>query len=137
MILRVTGFDSASGPIPGNLNTGGSPAHARSQKRERASFLDDMDRLNVKLTRGKLLAAAEAARSSRTSGSGQILANEALAYYALRVLNAFAISRDPPAGLLRPRRGADGCGIHLHHRKAAPDVAKGQRPAETHQRTDS
>ena len=40
----------------------------------------DMDCLHVKLTRGELLAAAEAARSSRTSGCAQILDNEALAY---------------------------------------------------------
>ena len=37
----------------------------------------------MKLTRGKLLAAAEAARSSRTSGSGQILDKMFLAYRGL------------------------------------------------------
>ena len=42
-----------------------------------------MDCLHVKLTRRKLLAAAEAGRSSRTSGSGQILDNEALAYHTV------------------------------------------------------
>ena len=44
-----------------------------------------MDCLLVKLTRGKLLAAAEAAGSSRTSGSGQILDKMSIAYWGSKL----------------------------------------------------
>ena len=77
-----------------------------------------MDCLHVKLTRRKLLAAAEAGRSSRTSGSGQILDNEALGKFTHYLYFAFD-NNDGRQFYVDPFRPAEDVDVKLAEKQGA------------------